>query len=227
MARHRIAIIEDHLLQRRYAERLLAAQPDMQVVYSGPTLPQFMEWFAAAPQQERPELIVLDLTVERQEPADPLTVAGLVDEGMRVVLFTAMTSPPLVRQMLRAGVSGAIGKRDDEKLILFALRTVLAGNEWTSPELAAVMMQDANRPELSIQEERALVLYASGLTLGAVAESIGVQVGTAKKYIQRVRAKYAAAGRPAGSRFALSRAAIEDGYLGLSPTLTATQPGND
>jgi len=219
--RHRIAIIEDHLLQRRYAERLIASQPDMSVVYSGATLPSFMEWLPGAPQPEVPDLLVLDLTVERQKPADPLVVRKLIQSGMRVILFTAMTSPPLVRQMLRAGVSGAIGKRDSEEHVLLALRKVLGGTEWTSPELAAVIMQDAQRPQLSDQEERALVLYASGLTMGAVAEAIGVQPGTAKKYIQRVRTKYAEAGRPAGSRSSLNRVATEDGYMELTPPHTS------
>lgn len=192
----------------------------MSVVYSGSTLPSFMEWLPTAPAPEIPELLVLDLTVERQEPADPLVVRKLISEGMRVILFTAMTSPPLVRQMLRVGVSGAIGKRDSEEHILLALRKVLGGSEWTSPELAAVIMQDAQRPQLSDQEERALVLYASGLTMSAVAASIGVQPGTAKKYIQRVRSKYAEAGRPANSRSGLNRVATEDGYMELMPSTT-------
>jgi len=192
-------------------------QPDMSVVYSGSTLPSFMEWLPTAPRQEVPELLVLDLTVERQEPADPLVVRKLIADGMRVILFTAMTSPPLVRQMLRVGVSGAIGKRDSEEHILLALRKVLGGSEWTSPELAAVIMQDSKRPQLSDQEERALVLYASGLTMSAVAAAIGVQPGTAKKYIQRVRSKYAEAGRPATSRSGLNRVATEDGYMELVP----------
>ena len=213
--RRRIAIIEDHLLQRRYAERLIASQPDMSIVYSGSTLPEFMEWLSGVQAPEVPDLLVLDLTVERDDPADPIVVRKLIADGMRVILFTAMTSPPLVRQMLRVGVSGAIGKRDSEEHILLALRKVLGGSEWTSPELAAVIMQDSQRPQLSDQEERVLVLYASGLTLGAVADAIGVQPGTAKKYIQRVRLKYAEAGRPANSRSGLNRVATEDGYMEL------------
>ena len=224
--RHRIAIIEDHVLQRRYAERLIASQPDFVVTYSGPTLPGFVSWLSSAPAPEVPDLLVLDLTVERQEPADPATVRQLIGRGIRVILFTAMTSPPLVRQMLRVGVSGAIGKHDSEDQILLALRKVLRGSEWTSPELAAVIMQDAQRPLLSDQEERALVLYASGLTMNSVADAIGVQPGTAKKYIQRVRAKYAEAGRPVASRTDLNRVAAEDGYMELSPLLV-TPPEED
>lgn len=189
----------------------------MSVVYSGSTLPSFMGWLASAPRQEIPDLLVLDLTVERQEPADPVVVRKLISDGIRVILFTAMTSPPLVRQMLRIGVSGAIGKRDSEEHILLALRKVLGGSEWTSPELAAIIVQDSQRPQLSDQEERALVLYASGLTMNAVAAAIGVQPGTAKKYVQRVRSKYAEAGRPASSRSGLNRVAVEDGYMELLP----------
>lgn len=82
-----------------------------------------------------------------------------------------------------------------------------------TPELATVIAGDPDRPKLSIQEERALVLYASGLTLDAVAESIGVKPDTAKQYLERVKKKYAAVGRPARTKVDLSRVALADGYL--------------
>jgi len=60
-------------------------------------------------------------------------------------------------------------------------------------------------------------LYASGLTLEAVASAIGVQPGTAKKYLERVKDKYAEAGRPVRTKIDLNRAAVRDGYLDERP----------
>lgn len=212
---YQIAVIEDHLLQRRYATALIDAQSDMDVVYDGEDLPTFMSWLEETEPDLRPHLVLLDLMVERGPHAQPETVRQLLATGVRVVLFSALTSPPLARRMLQIGVHGLIGKRDSEVRILGALREVLIGETWISPDLASLIAQDPNQPQLSDQEERALVLYASGLPISAVASSIGVKPDTAKKYLQRIRDKYTAADRPLTSRAQWSRTAVLDGYLTL------------
>ncbi|WP_181157579.1 response regulator transcription factor [Microbacterium sp. MYb62] len=209
---YRVAVVEDHLLQRKYATALINAQSDMAVVYDGEDLPSFMTWLDKSARFSRPRLVLLDLMVERGPNASPEDVRRLVASGMHVVLFSALASPPLARQMIQAGASGVIGKRDSETSILAALRAVLAGESWVSPELAVLIAHDPNQPRLSDQEERALVLYASGLSIDSVAASIGVKPGTAKKYLHRVREKYAAVDRPVASREELIRAAARDGY---------------
>ncbi|MEI3847068.1 MULTISPECIES: response regulator transcription factor [unclassified Microbacterium] len=209
----RVAVVEDHLLQRKYATALINAQSDMTVAYDGEDLPSFVSWVGEQPPFSRPALLLLDLMVERGPNASPELVKRLVASGMKVVLFSGLASPPLARQLIRAGASGVVGKRDSETSILAALRAVLAGEVWVSPDLAVLIVQDPNQPRLSDQEERALVLFASGLSIDSVARSIGVKPGTVKKYLQRVREKYAAVNRPVRTREELIRAAASDGYL--------------
>jgi DNA-binding CsgD family transcriptional regulator len=66
---------------------------------------------------------------------------------------------------------------------------------------------------LSDQEERALILYASDLKLEAVARELGVKPMTAKKYLDRVRAKYVALGRDVHTKTELYKAAVADGRV--------------
>ncbi|WP_183407915.1 response regulator [Nocardioides marmoriginsengisoli] len=211
----RLAIVEDHLLQRQRTQELFDRQAGMRVVFTADSLPDFVRWLETATPAERPHLLVLDLVVDRGQSADPETVRALTRAGLRVLVLSAMASPPLVREILRAGVGGVVGKRDPEEDIVGAAWTVLGRGQWMTPELAAVMAGDAQRPALSDQEERALVLYASGLTLDAVAASLGVKRDTAKTYLDRVKAKYAGAGRPVRSKVDLNRVALTDGYLDL------------
>lgn len=214
----RIALVEDHLLQRKGTEELLLSQPAFSIVHSSEDLPTFVEWLRHCSPNSVPHLLILDLMVERQPNADPATVKKIVEAGVFVLVLSAMASPPLVREMLRAGVSGVVGKRDSEQDIISAVWTVLGRREWMTPELAAVIAGDERRPKLSEQEERALVLYASGLTLSAVAESLGVKRDTAKTYLDRVKAKYSEVGRPARSKVDLSRIAVIDGYIDIEGT---------
>ncbi|MFI5427074.1 response regulator [Aeromicrobium sp. UC242_57] len=209
----RVAIVEDHLLQRRRTEELLRAQEGLRIAHSCETLPQFLGWLRTATVRDRPHLLVLDLMVDRRPSVDPHTVRALVDAGLRILVISALASPPLVKNIIRAGAGGVVSKRDSEEDIVSAVWAVLRRGEWMTTELASVIAGDPGRPALSIQEERALVLYASGLTLDAVAASIGVKRDTAKQYLDRVKAKYAAAGRPVRTKLDLGRAAWADGYV--------------
>lgn len=209
----RVAIVEDHLLQRERTEEILDGAEGLRVVGTFETLPDFVAWSDSVDGRIRPHLLVLDLIVDRQPSVDPETVRRLADAGLRILVLSAMASPRLVRDVLQAGVLGVVGKRDSSETILEAVWTVLRRERWMSPELAAVIASGADRPRLSIQEERALTLYASGLTLPEVATIMNVKPDTAKSYLARVKKKYAEVGRPAGSKIELSRAATRDGLL--------------
>lgn len=188
-------------------------QPGLTLVWSGETLPRLRDWLARAPRVHHPHLVVLDLQVDRGLAVEPDDVGALVDGGIRVLVVSALASPDLVRRVLRQGVGGVVGKRDPESSLVAAIDAVLAGEAWVTPELASVIAGDPDRPALSDQEERALVLYASGLTMEAVAQTLNVRPDTAKKYIGRVKAKYASRGVPVRTKLDLHTVARRDGYL--------------
>jgi DNA-binding NarL/FixJ family response regulator len=221
--RWRIAVVEDHLLQRQRTEELLGGQAGLGVVSSVETLPEFIAWSRTIGVDQRPHLLVLDLVVDRGPNADPSMVAEVIASGTQVLVLSAMASPVLVREMLQAGAAGIVGKRDPEEAIVAAVWSVLGNRRWMSSELAAVLAGDEHRPHLSEQESRALVLYGSGLTLDAVAAALGVRPDTAKTYLDRVRRKYAEVGRTVRSKVELSRAATEDGFI-LNPPVQAESP---
>ena len=156
-----------------------------------------------------PDLVLLDLDLGTS-PADPVLAGRLQDAGCRVLVVSAMADPDLVAQMLQAGVSGFVNKSESPDELVKAIRYVLADGSWTSPEVAALVVDSLPRPELSPAQVRVLTLYASGMTLESVARSLGISPGTASTHLKRARAKYAALGRPAGSRVDLYRTALAD-----------------
>lgn len=209
----RVVIVEDHVLQRAGTTALLDAEPDLTVTHSCSSLPDFVAWLPRSDRALHPHVLVLDLMVDRQPNADVGTVERLIGAGLRIVVLSAFTSPALVRQMLRAGVTAFVSKHDAQEHLVAAVRAVIEGMEWMTTELATVIAGDPDRPTLSLQEERALILYASGLTIDAVATSIGVKRDTAKQYLDRVKRKYAEVGRPVHTKTELGRVAWMDGYL--------------
>jgi DNA-binding NarL/FixJ family response regulator len=205
-SRMTVAIVDDHALVREGLADICLAHPGITVVYTGEDLAEL------AAVDPPPALVLLDLDLNGRTVTRTQAEA-ILDRGSSILVVSALGSPDTVRAMLRAGVAGFVSKRESTSVLHEAIDAVMAGGSWTTPDLAAILARDPERPQLSEQEQRALVLYASGLKIQSVARQLGVKPTTAKEYIERVRAKYAAVGRPAPTKVHLHTIAQEDGLL--------------
>jgi DNA-binding NarL/FixJ family response regulator len=201
----RIALVEDHPLVLVGLRATLEAH-GYDVIYAGAQLAP------ATSLNPPPDVVLLDLELE-DSFVDPQCVVHAQQRGIKVLVVSALASPLAIRQILDVGVAGFVSKSESTEVLLEALAVVASGGWWTSPQIAIAIFSDVRCPQLSHQEQRALTLYASGLKLDAVARSMEISAHSAKTYIDRVRAKYAAVGRPVTGKIDLYREAHRDGYL--------------
>ncbi|MEH6821838.1 LuxR C-terminal-related transcriptional regulator [Dietzia psychralcaliphila] len=71
------------------------------------------------------------------------------------------------------------------------------------------------RPELSDREVEVLIAWLASDSKREVTERLFLADSTVSTYIQRVRSKYDAVGRPARTKVRLLVRAVEDGYIEL------------
>lgn len=202
----RIALVDDHPVVRRGLADLLEVGVGARIVVSSPDLEPVLEL------EQPPDLVLLDIDLGGRM-ASVEDVAALLARGTKVLVVSALASQAAVRAMVRAGVSGFVSKSEAPEVLVDAVQTVLTEGSWTGPEVAGAIAADPACPHLSRQEERVLVLYASGMKADAVARRTDLSPGTVKTYLKRIRAKYAQAGRPAPSKTDLYREARRDGYI--------------
>lgn len=202
----RIALVDDHPVVRRGLADLLVASIGADVVVSSPDLEEVLALERGA------DLVLLDIDLGGRI-ASVADVEQLLSRGTKVLVVSALAPQAAVRAMLRAGVGGFVSKSEAPEVLVDAVQTVLSEGSWTGPEVAGAIAADPARPHLSRQEERVLVLYASGMKADAVARRTDLSPGTVKTYLKRIRAKYAQAGRPAPSKTDLYREARRDGYI--------------
>jgi two-component system, NarL family, nitrate/nitrite response regulator NarL len=164
-------------------------------------------------------VVLLDLRL--RDGSDPAgNVARLAAVGMRVLVVSVVDRYDAVAAAFQAGAGGYLTKDHDLPSLERAVRDIAEGGTVVSPELAFSLIRDRRpeRPRLSRQEVAVLTAYASGMTLRGAAHRAGVKVGTAKEYLDRIKAKYSAAGRPAHTKIDLARRAEEDGFSGTKDT---------
>lgn len=219
----RFAIIEQSVLQRRRAEQLLSVNLGLKIVSVSSTIREFMSWLRSTDRSGWPHLLVLNFPSLSSPPGesgsdDLKVIKKLREAGIRVLVLSALYPRAAARRLLDIGVDGIVSTSDGEKSFVSAADAVLAGQSSISPR-ALEAIDGTRGPGLSVQEQRVLNLYATGLPINEIAARIGVREDTARKYLARVKAKYAAAGRPARSKLELAQAAWTDGYVGSATAI--------
>ncbi|WP_432508163.1 response regulator transcription factor [Kineococcus esterisolvens] len=205
----RVAAVDDHpaLLT---GLRVELAGHGVELVATAPTVPDLLRGLGEG---GAPEVVLLDLRLgDGSRPAQ--NVGALVGAGTRVLVYTEGRQHAEASEALQAGAQGVLLKDRPVATLAGALRAVVDGETLPSAETAAALQVDADLAgHLSPQERRVLELYAGGMPARSVALRLGVTLETAKSYLKRIRAKYAALDRPAYTRMELYRRAVEDGVL--------------
>ncbi len=203
-----VAAIDDDRMLLTGLRTWIDPIPDVALVHAAPDVASY-EAYAAA--HRPPAVVLLDLNLrDDSEPAD--NVRRVLASGAQVVVVSTIPDAAAVLSTIEAGAAGYITKDKDLPVLLDAIREVAAGGSAITPELAFLLSRDArpNRPQLSPQERAVLTAYASGATLAAAARRAGVAYGTAREYLERVKRKYAEAGRPAYTKLDLADRVRED-----------------
>lgn len=204
------AILEDHPLVLAGIQQQLADDfADSHLVYAGHSVKDAI----SENQLRKIDCAIVDLDLGDGElPVN--VISQLTSAQIPCLVVSVLAKPAIVQSVMSAGALGFVSKNSATHVLSRAIKAVLAGETFTSPELAgALASPDSKLVKLSDREKSALTLYASGLTLDQVAERMNVASSTVKEYLDRVRDKYTAVGIYARTKTQLYKQAREEGLL--------------
>ena len=202
-------ILEDHELVREGIRMMLVRDfPEAEILYSGQDLHAAVNAVISC----TCDCAIVDLDLgDGTSPVE--VVSTFVRRDVPVLVVSSLGSPGVIRSALTAGASAYVTKNSPNDELAFVIRHVLKGYAWVTSDLADVMSRDSVGIQLSEQEQAALTLYASGLTLESVARHMSISPNTAKSYLDRIRSKYEKSGIRARTKVELSNAARMSGLL--------------
>lgn len=202
--------VEDHGVTAMGLTEVFAEAPDISYLGHTHTVSGVLAHNKVA------DVVLLDLRLgDRSDPFANAT--AILATGARVIVYSSLDSPYLIRRALSAGIHGIVEKARSCDELIDAVRTVAAGNTWASADWAAAIDSDGDfsQVHLSAQQRAVLELYASGEPAKRVARILDISTDTVQDYLSRIRLKYAQAGRSASTKTDLMTRALEDGYLPL------------
>lgn len=205
----RFIVIDDHELVRDgLVSRLKASFPGSLIVHASDNVAAGV----AAAKAEGCDCAIVDLDLGDQSSVAEVVSAFTVHQ-FPVLVVSALATPNALNAALGAGASGFVTKRSSSTDLEAAVRAVLEGRSWVAPDLVSMALDSGTGVELSAQERRALVLYASGMTIDMVARRMEIASSTVKHYIDRVRDKYEDAGIAARTKVELNAIARREGLI--------------
>jgi DNA-binding NarL/FixJ family response regulator len=158
--------------------------------------------------------IVLGLVAEGHR-VDLTALDRIVQRQHRVIVYSHFSTDEMILTSLNRGAVTYLAKSERKDHLIDAIRAAGTDTPYVGPRMAGAMLNDGTigRPNLAPREKEVLIAWFRTESKDLVAGQLQIAPTTVRTHLQRVRAKYAAIGRPATTKAALVARAIQDGIV--------------
>ncbi len=178
----KITIVDDHPLVRSGLQHILSNSSDMEIIGSYNNGTELLAGIAA----NEPNVLLLDINMPGQTGDELAVIISEQYPLVKILALTNLDNVYYIKNMIRSGVHGYILKTTREEILLEAIRTVFAGDQYLEPALKDKVLIDALQtkrqtmadPVLSRREKEVLHFIASNLTSQQIADKLFVSKRT-------------------------------------------------
>jgi len=187
-----VVLCDDHAMVRRGIKDAISEAVDIRVVGEVGSYPELKQALREGPC----DVLVLDLNMPGRSGLEVL--AALKEEGAKVKALVVSMYPEdqYAIRCLRAGALGYLNKAADPAELINAIRTLMQGRKYVTPEVAqklvdSLLAPDDEDPHMSLSERELQTLQkmASGRKLSEIADELMLSPKTVSVYRARVLQK--------------------------------------
>jgi DNA-binding NarL/FixJ family response regulator len=136
--RSRVLVADDHAVVRHGVRRILAAEPDFEVVAEAADGAEAVARALAL----RPDLVILDVSMPRLTGLQAAGELGRRAPGIRLLMLSMHDDEQYLFEALRAGASGYVLKSGVDRDLVEASRATMRGESFLYPDVAAALIKD-------------------------------------------------------------------------------------
>jgi DNA-binding NarL/FixJ family response regulator len=208
----RILIADDHAIVRAGLKAFVAAEIDMEVTAEAGTGTETIELVRAGDF----DVVLLDIAMPDRNGVDTLKTLKALRPELPVLILSGFAEQQYALNLLRAGASGYLNKEAAPAQLVGAIRTVVQGRKYVSPQLAEILADgvtgDAERPlhtRLSQREFQIFCKLAAGVAVSQIAEELFLSVKTVSTYRARILEKMGVASNADLTYYAIKNGLIQ------------------
>jgi two-component system invasion response regulator UvrY len=187
-----VILCDDHAVVRRGIRDTIAEAVDIQVVGEAASYPELRELL----RKQACDVLLLDLNMPGRGGLEVLAALREEASEVRTLVVSMYPEDQYAIRCLRAGARGYVNKAGDPAELVRAIRTVMLGRKYLTPEVAQLLVDHLHAPEneelhasLSERELQTLQKIASGRRLSEIAEELMLSPKTVSVYRARVLEK--------------------------------------
>jgi DNA-binding NarL/FixJ family response regulator len=191
----RVALADDNLIVREGIARLLAGQPDIEVVASCDDLDSLLQTV----EECRPDVVVTDIRMPPTFSDEGIRFAALLRErhpDIGVVVVSNYAEPGFALALLESGSEGRgylLKERVHSRTqLVSAIHSVASGGSVMDPKIVEPLVAAKSRPEqsplseLTTREREVLAEIAQGKSNAAIADSLVLTKRAVEKHINSI-----------------------------------------
>ena len=195
----RVVIADDHAIIRDGLRSLISSASDFEVVGEAEDGRQAVE----SVETLKPDLVLTDLSMPKMDGIDLIRAVKKRSLQIKVVALTVHRGEEYVQATLKAGAEAYVLKDASYGELMMAIRSVLKGKRYISPEISANWIEGLTR-----REREVLKLIAEGYTNQEIADTLYISTYTVETHRQHIMGKL-----EVHNTAALIARAIEKGLL--------------
>lgn len=205
----KILIVDDHPSVREGLALRISIHSDLEVCGEAESEEQAIELV----RQTKPDLVLVDISLKSGHGLQLIKRIRSMDRTVKVLVISGFQESLYAERACRAGALGYLNKQESSEKMIEAIRTVLAGERFLSPEISRRLISQAlessDRKKTPIEQltDRELEVFrmiGEGLSTGLIASRLFLSTHTIDTHRENIKRKLTL-----NSAAELSRAAVQ------------------
>jgi len=206
----RILLGDDHAVVRQGFKLILNQQPDMEVVGEAGNGEETVKLAL----ELKPTLVIMDIAMPK---VNGVEATRRIIEGYpecKILILSMHKDAVYVRETLRAGAKGYLLKESIDQDLLRAIRAVVNGDGFLSPEVSGTLLDEYQQTEdpfdlLTAREREIFQMLAEGKVAKEIATQLEISIYTVDAHRGRIMKKLGLHSSTEIVRFAMRRGLIQ------------------
>lgn len=193
--RKQIMVVDDHPMTRAGVAQLIGRQPDWEVCAEASNPAEALERLS----KSKPDLLLTDISMPGRSGVEFIKDVLAMREGLPVLVVSMHDEIIYAERAIRAGARGYIMKEAGGDRLIAAIRQVLGGQVYVSPEMSSRILNNlsggkprsSNSPieKLSDREFEVFQLIGQGKSTREVAKHLGLSPKTVDVHRANIKEK--------------------------------------